>query len=46
VPDGRVEGDVTEDVGRGWSGTTVTVTGGEGFIGSTLVERLVREGAS
>ena len=32
--------------GRRWSGTTVTVTGGEGFIGSTLVERLVREGAS
>ena len=32
--------------GRRWSGTRVTVTGGEGFIGSTLVERLVREGAS
>ena len=31
---------------RSWSGTRVTVTGGEGFIGSTLVERLVREGAS
>jgi NAD dependent epimerase/dehydratase len=29
----------------GWSGTRVLVTGGEGFIGSTLVERLVREGA-
>jgi NAD dependent epimerase/dehydratase len=32
--------------GRRWAGTRVTVTGGEGFIGSTLVERLVREGAS
>ena len=29
-----------------WSGRKVCVTGGEGFIGSTLVERLVREGAS
>ena len=28
-----------------WDGTKVCVTGGEGFIGSTLVERLVREGA-
>lgn len=28
-----------------WDGRTVLVTGGEGFIGSTLVERLVREGA-
>ena len=31
---------------RDWSGVKVTVTGGEGFIGSTLVERLVREGAA
>ena len=29
----------------GWQGRRVLVTGGEGFIGSTLVERLVREGA-
>ncbi|HVE94137.1 MAG TPA: SDR family NAD(P)-dependent oxidoreductase [Acidimicrobiales bacterium] len=29
-----------------WSGTRVLVTGGEGFIGSHLVERLVGEGAS
>jgi NAD dependent epimerase/dehydratase len=29
-----------------WSGVRVCVTGGEGFIGSHLVERLVREGAS
>lgn len=29
----------------GWHGRKVVVTGGEGFIGSTLVERLVREGA-
>ncbi len=29
----------------GWQGRKVVVTGGEGFIGSTLVERLVREGA-
>ena len=28
-----------------WQGRTVCVTGGDGFIGSTLVERLVREGA-
>ena len=28
-----------------WSGRRVTVTGGEGFIGSHLVERLVRDGA-
>ena len=28
-----------------WSGRRVLVTGGEGFIGSHLVERLVREGA-
>ena len=38
-------GDEEGAVGRSWSGTKVTVTGGEGFIGSTLVERLVREGA-
>ena len=29
-----------------WDGVPVCVTGGEGFIGSHLVERLVREGAS
>jgi NAD dependent epimerase/dehydratase len=29
-----------------WDGKRVCVTGGEGFIGSHLVERLVREGAS
>ena len=28
-----------------WSGRRVLVTGGEGFIGSTLVDRLVRDGA-
>ncbi|HEV2768305.1 MAG TPA: SDR family NAD(P)-dependent oxidoreductase [Acidimicrobiales bacterium] len=28
-----------------WNGRSVLVTGGEGFIGSNLVERLVREGA-
>jgi NAD dependent epimerase/dehydratase len=28
-----------------WSGRKVLVTGAEGFIGSTLVDRLVREGA-
>ncbi|MEA3055019.1 MAG: hypothetical protein QOD30_451, partial [Actinomycetota bacterium] len=31
---------------REWDGVRVCVTGGEGFIGSHLVERLVREGAS
>lgn len=30
---------------RDWAGVRVTVTGGEGFIGSTLVERLVEAGA-
>ena len=30
---------------RDWSGVAVTVTGGDGFIGSTLVDRLAREGA-
>jgi len=29
-----------------WAGRRVLVTGGEGFIGSHLVERLVREGAT
>ena len=29
-----------------WDGVRVCVTGGEGFIGSHLVERLVRDGAS
>ena len=29
-----------------WQGKTVLVTGGEGFIGSHLVEQLVRDGAS
>ncbi|CAN5130637.1 NAD-dependent 4,6-dehydratase LegB [soil metagenome] len=29
----------------GWQGKKVLVTGGEGFIGSTLVERLVQAGA-
>ena len=29
-----------------WNGKRVLVTGGEGFIGSHLVERLVDEGAS
>ena len=31
---------------NGWGGRRVLVTGGEGFIGSHLVERLVREGAA
>jgi NAD dependent epimerase/dehydratase len=30
----------------GWDGVRVCVTGGEGFIGSHLVERLVHEGAT
>ena len=30
----------------GWDGVRVCVTGGEGFIGSHLVERLVRDGAT
>ncbi|MGI8757791.1 MAG: SDR family NAD(P)-dependent oxidoreductase [Acidimicrobiales bacterium] len=29
-----------------WQGRKVLVTGGDGFIGATLVERLVREGAA
>ena len=29
-----------------WNGKHVLVTGGEGFIGSHLVERLVRDGAN
>jgi NAD dependent epimerase/dehydratase len=33
-------------VSGGWYGTRVLVTGGEGFIGSHLVERLVDEGAT
>ena len=43
MTDGATAGGGT---GRRWAGTRVTVTGGEGFIGSTLVERLVREGAT
>ena len=29
-----------------WEGRTVLVTGAEGFIGSTLVDRLVDQGAT
>jgi nucleoside-diphosphate-sugar epimerase len=35
----------TSQAAAKWDGRTVLVTGAEGFIGSTLVDRLVEHGA-
>jgi NAD dependent epimerase/dehydratase len=44
-PDPSLPARAVDDLAAGWRGRPVLVTGGEGFIGSHLTERLVRAGA-